>query len=284
MYRKTIIIVLAALIALGQVKAQTTDTTSAKSHFELKISRHGITYKSKDGNEETGDSIVRKDKPMTSEIIFDLGINCIADRTNYNDANVKSYLNVPANRQNANLFKLNQNKSVNVNLYPFLESFRLKKTGSQKVFLTTGLGFQFYNFRYENNITYTRNPSTVILDSLNFTKNKVAMDYLNVPLMLTFKSKIYENTENEQKSRWLVYGVGITGGYGIAIWTKQKSGQDGKVKTHDDFSFNNFNSCLTFELGIEDFIRFYGSYQINSLYNNGIQQYPWTIGFRILGI
>ena len=210
--------------------------------------------------------------------ILDLGINTISDNTNYNSPAVKNFLNVPANRQNSSLLNLRQGKSINVNIYPFMETLYALKRKNQKINISTGIGLQLYNFRYENPITYTRNPNTVILDSASFKKDKLAFDYLNVPLMITFKTRIH-------KDKWLVYGVGITAGYSIATWTKQESGSK-KVKLHDDFGFSNFNSCLTGEIGISNGIRFYGSYQLTNMFTagTGMEQHPISFGIRFFAI
>ena len=210
--------------------------------------------------------------------ILDLGLNTVADNTNYNSAAAKAFLNVPANRQNSSLFNLRQGKSINVNIYPFMETLYALKRKNQKINISVGLGLQLYNFRYENPISYTRNPNTVVLDSMSFKKNKLAFDYLNLPLMITFKTRLHND-------KWLVYGVGITAGYSIATWTKQEFGSH-KVKLHDDFGFSNFNSCLTGEIGLSNTIRFYGTYQLTNMFttSTGMSQHPISFGIRFFAI
>jgi hypothetical protein len=87
-----------------------------------------------------------------------------------------------------------------------------------------------------------------------------------------------------KKDKWLVYGGGITAGYRLKAWSKQKSEEQGKVKMRLSEGFNNFNSCLMGEIGIEGVIKFYGSYQLTSIYDNGLDMKPICIGVRILGI
>ncbi len=251
-----------------------------KKKTALMISNNGLSIERTDS---TGVK-EKEQKQWSTYTNFDIGVNMLQDNTNYNDPAVKSYLNVPASKQNSNLFKLRQSKSININIYPYLKSFRALKTAGQKIYITTGIGMQIYNFRYEDNISYTRNPSTIVMDTLSFSKNKVGIDYLNIPLMFTFKTRLHTNHSNPKKSTWLVYGAGITEGYNIASWTKQKSSEKGKVKMHDDFSFSNFNTCVTAEIGIENILKLYGSYQVTSLYSNGIDQHPICIGIRIGGI
>ena len=117
----------------------------------------------------------------------------------------------------------------------------------------------------------------VINDSVHFSKNKVALTYLSMPLMFNFKTKL-------AKKVWVVYGAGITAGYRIDSWTKQVSDEHGKEKNHDQFNFNNFNSCVTAEFGLEGYFRLYASYQLTALHEDVLDQHPYAIGVRFLGI
>ena len=219
--------------------------------------------------------------------ILDLGFNTIIDNTNYNSAAAKAFLNVPDNQRNSNLFSLRNGKSINVNIYPFMETFYALKRKNQKINISTGIGLQLYNFRYDNPITYTHspngvsvyNPLSAVAVGTTFKKDKLGFDYLNVPLMFTFKTRLHNN-------HWLVYGVGITAGYSISTWTKQESGEYGKVKDHNSFGFSDFNSCLTGEIGIAPGIRLYGSYQLTNMFTSGtgMEQHPVSFGFRFFAI
>jgi len=274
----------ACLLSANTVFAQTDSTkTKHKKHTLTITFPNGIQINnagdssSKSFTDSLKDKSDKDDKKFkTNMTMLDLGINILQDKTNYQDPAVKNYLHVPAGQQNASLFDLRQGKSINVNIYPFMFRYRLLKTGGQRIYLTTGLGLQLYNFRYEQPLTYTRSHF-VDLANTNFHKDKVALDYLNIPLMLTFKTKLYSDN-------WLVYGGGITGGYRIASWTKQESGMYGKVKVHDAFDFADFNSCVTAEIGIDDMFRFYGSYQLTNLYSNALNQHPVSFGIRFSGI
>jgi hypothetical protein len=95
--------------------------------------------------------------------------------------------------------------------------------------------------------------------------------------MLTFKTRF-------DKKHWLVYGVGITEGFRLSSWTKQVSGERGKIKVRDNFSLADFNTCVNAEIGIEGMLRFYASYQLTSLYDNNLGHHPICFGFRFSGI
>jgi hypothetical protein len=249
----------------GGVSIHNTDTAKTKA---------GVADNS--GVEENKEQ--KKDPAFkTGLLVFDLGINVLRDNTNYAAPAVKSFLNVPVGKQNASLFDLRQGKSINVNIDPLLVRFKALHTHGQRIYITTGLGLQLYNFRYDQPLTYTRNPVGVTLDTISFKKDKLALDYLNVPLMFTFKTRI-------SKKNWLVYGGGLTEGYRLASWTKQESGARGKVRVHDAFGLADFNTCVSAEIGIEDKFRFYATYQLTSLYTNGLDQHPFSFGFRLAGI
>jgi len=284
------IVAIALLLLTGSAYAQSTNTADTasgkhKKKHEVSISNKGIFIRSIDSAMKAEEAKPKKDSKWSSNMSMDLGLNMLQDNTDYNSAAVKNYLQVPGSQQNKALFNIRQSKSVYVNYYPWLRSYRALKTDGQKIYITSGFGFQFYNFKYENNITYTRNPSKIVNDTLRFTKNKLGIDYLNVPLMLTFKTRISSNA-NPKKDKWLVYGVGVTEGVDLRAWTKQISGEFGKVKIHDHFSIADMNTCLTAEIGVDDVIRFFGSYQVTSLYNGstGLDQHPIAFGLRISGI
>jgi len=272
---------IAGILYTSNIMAQekTEDTTKKKKNHMLYISNKGITL-------EDGDSTKKKvdqgEKEKTGRVrltfsMLDLGVNMLNDNTTYTDPTVVSYLKVPSAQRNADLFDLKNGKSINVNIYPIMAKLPIVKTKKQRLYLATGLGMQIYNFRFDNPITYVKNPNAVVMDSIAFKKNKLGVYFVNIPLMLTSKTKLH-------KSTWLVYGVGASAGYRISSWNKQVSGTRGKVKTHGNFDMSDYNTCLTAEFGVEGIIRFYGSYQLNSLYNNGIDQRPISVGIRIGGI
>lgn len=210
--------------------------------------------------------------------IVDLGINSFSDKTDYNSPAAQAFLQAPANLKNSNLFSLQQGKSWNVNVYPVLLKARLVKTRQQRIYTTIGIGLQMYNFRYSKPVSLINETTPMaILDSVSFSKNKLAVTYLSMPLMATMKTKL-------SKDIWLVYGLGITGGYRISSLTKQVSGPRGKQKNHDAFNLNDFNACVTGEIGLDGYIRLYASYQLTSLYDNSLEQYPFAIGLRLVGI
>jgi len=209
--------------------------------------------------------------------IVDLGLNLLMDHTNYSGAAARNLLEVPTNMQNKSLFDLRTWKSVNVNIYPWMVRFKALKTRNQRIYISSGIGLQLYNFRYESPLTWTRNPVGVIMDTVSFKKDKLALNYLSVPLMFTFKTRL-------RKDNWLVYGTGLSEGFLVESWTKQESGARGKVKVFDQFGLNQFSTCFTAEIGIEGEFRLFFTYQLTSMFQSALDQHPLCIGFRFGGI
>lgn len=278
------------LAAKGYAQDTTKDTGRFRKHDVLTISNKGICIQHSYDDDKTGmkakDSArVEKKKFSVSFSMFDLGINTLRDNTNYSDPSLSSYLNVPAADRNKQLFELRTGKSINVNINPFMVKFKALKTPGQRIYFATGLGLQIYNFRYDAPITYIKQPNSVIMDNITFKKNKLALTYLNVPLMLTFKTRLYRDPKGRsKKDEWLIYGVGMSEGFLLNSVTKQISGQRGKIKVRDQFGLADLNTCVTAELGVEGTFRFFGSYQLTSMYNNALDQHPISFGIRFGGI
>jgi hypothetical protein len=260
-----------ALAAIAGLLFTHNSFAQKKGGGSLSLSTDGLNITLK------GDSLKKeKNKFSGSFCLVDVGATIMMDNTNYSDARVTSLLAVPQNRQNKSLFDMRTAKSVNVNVYPWMIKYKAVRTKNQRIYISSGLGLQLYNFRYENPITFTRNPVAVALDTISFKKNKLALNYLSIPLMVTFKTKL-------SKDNWLVYGAGITEGFLLDSWTKQESGPRGKVKVYDRFGLADFNTCISAEIGLEGIVRLFATYQVTSLFNNGLDQHPVTIGFRFGG-
>ena len=281
------IVAVAALLFANTLMAQEQTGTEEeipkkKKGHSISISNKGIKVETTDSAKAKAGKIETKDKDhqgrfATSVLMFDLGINLLSDNTDYSDPSLSSYVHVPGAKLTKSLFDLRSAKSVNVNITPWMLKYTAVKTHGQRIYVSTGVGLQFYNFRYEQPLTYVKNPAGIILDTISFKKDKLALTYLNVPLMFTFKTRLY-------KDHWLVYGVGLTEGYRIGSLNKQVSDQRGKVKTRGSFGLADFNTCLNAEFGVEGIVRFFASYQLTSLYENGLDQHPISIGFRLSGI
>ncbi len=180
------------------------------------------------------------------------------------------------------LLPLREGKSINVNIWPVSSKLRLYNSRLQRLYLTTGIGLQLYNFRWKSSSNYTDQPTVRLqnFDSLDLVKNKLAFTYLSVPLMLQSKTRLSSDAQ-------MVIGFGAIGGYRLSSWTKFKRDDGDKIKNFDDFNFRDFKVALTGEVGIDPYLRLYATYDLTRLHNDdgtGLDQHPWTIGVRLAGL
>ncbi|MGN6569467.1 MAG: hypothetical protein ACTHJ0_16025 [Flavipsychrobacter sp.] len=278
----TYLIIIAALFTNAALAQDKADNCKKKDKHYFSMGNGGIKYGktyNTDSTKTKSDSSKEKDDAFDVHFgMLDLGFNSLNDKSNYNSPAAQSFLQVDPSLRNKNLFNLNQGKSINVNIYPIMTKYRLFKSKHEKLYLVSGLGLQLYNFRFDKPVQYVNNTQpAVTMSTVNLTKNKLAFDYLMIPLELVSKTKLGNKA-------WLVYGGGITGGYRLNSWMKQKSDEFGKHKDHDSFNFSDFNSCLMGEIGLDGYFRLYATYQITSLQSDALNQYPFCIGIRFMGI
>lgn len=223
---------------------------------------------------KTKNSSKQKPKNITTNwLILDLGFANVKDETNYATAQSGSYFqtfNRPEVDENS--MKLINNKSSNFNLWFFMQKVSLAK---RKLNLKYGLGLEQFNFRYENNLSYRNKPSSFIFnDSINFSKNKLFINYLTIPVMFNYNA-------NPEKKNSFQFSAGVSAGYLLNARNKQISAERGKQKTQGNFDLENFKLSLVGELGLGP-VRLYGSYSLNNMFKSGtgLQQTPFTFGIR----
>ena len=214
--------------------------------------------------------------------ILDLGFANYSDKTNY--ANAGSYLvNRPGfPNLDKNDFKLRAGKSVNVNIWVFMQRLNLIQ---HHVHLKYGLGVELNNYRYKSAINYnegglvpyTANTQTnapfIFRDSISFSKNKLAADYVTVPVMLNFVTNA-----DERKNRFSL-SMGVSAGYLYSQRNKQVSSERGKLKNRGDYDLERFKLSYVAELGFGP-VMLYGSYSPKSMYERSLDIRPFNVGFR----
>jgi hypothetical protein len=151
--------------------------------------------------------------------------------------------------------------------------------------LKYGLGLELNNYRFKSNVTFNEgglNPynhsqnianSFVFRDSINFSKNKLAADYVTIPLMLNFVSNPKESKKGISLS------AGVSAGYLYSSRNKQVSGDRGKEKNRGDFDLEKWKFSYIGELGLGP-VRLYGSYSPTSIFSNDLNFRPYNIGIR----
>jgi Outer membrane protein beta-barrel domain len=207
--------------------------------------------------------------------IVDIGFSNYDDQTNYLSAAAQSY----APGGNASWFNLRNGKSRNVNVWFFMQRIRVIKNA---VNLKYGFGLELNNYHYKQNIRYDANPPAVAnapivsLDNTpgrTYSKNKLAANYLTVPMMINFNF-----TPN--RSDPFGFSVGASAGWLYGSHNKTKTSDEGKEKARDDFDLREFKISYIAELNLGE-IKLYGSLATQSMYKRGLDITPYNIGIRI---
>jgi len=207
----------------------------------------------------------RPSKVSTNWIILDLGFANFNDRTHYSSAAAQQF----APGSNSDWFGLKTGKSVDVNIWLFMQRFSLIKN---VVNLKYGLGIELNNYRYEENIRYLINPTRVIQDTINYSKDKLAVDYVTIPLMLNFNFAPHHRNGYG-------FSAGASIGYKYSSRQKFKSDEFGKEKTFNDFDLEPWKISWIGELQL-GWLKLYGSYATRSMFSKGLNQIPYTVGIR----
>ena len=285
---KQLILLLATAIIYLNSTAQEVPQKKDENKDTIRVGGMIIVKKGKKGGNVSvnigPDNGKKKHKKIsTNWWIVDLGFANYSDKTNY--AIAGTYLvnrpGYPALDKND--FKLRAGKSINVNLWFFMQRLNLIQ---QHMFLKYGLGVELNNYRYKSAINYNENgpvPYTantqtnapfIFRDSISFKKNKLAADYATIPVMLNFV------TNPEERKKGFSLSVGVSAGYLYSQGNKQVSDERGKLKNKGDYDLERFKFSYVAELGLGP-VLLYGSYSPKSIYERSLDIRPYNIGFRL---
>jgi len=216
-----------------------------------------------------------RDRPSnisTNWWIVDVGFSNVNDKTNPASPAAVAFAG-SAYTLNPDWANLRGGKSRNVNIWVFMQRLNLIK---HVVNLKYGVGVELNNYFFDDTrVKFSKAPTTVTLDASleNAKKNKLAADYVTVPVMLNFNF-----TPNKREKSFGLSG-GISAGYLYSA--RQKTKMDGKVsKTHSDFGLERWKLSYVGELLLGP-VKLYGSYAFKNMWEKGLDQTPYTVGFRI---
>lgn len=213
----------------------------------------------------------RKSKPenlSTNWWIVDLGFSNYTDNTVYSSAAAQAF----APGSTKDWFDLRAGKSKNVNVWFFMQRLNMIK---HVVNLKYGMGLELNNYSFDDErIRFQKNPTLVTIDNTlkNAKKNKLAADYLTVPMMLNF------NFTPDRRSGF-GFSSGISAGYLYSARQKTKIGND-KNKLRNDFDLKRWKLSYVGELLLGP-VKLYGSYALGNMWDKGFDQTPYTVGFRL---
>jgi len=284
------IIMLSSIITIAQADTSGTgtrpDTTGKKNSGDTVLVGNFIIIKNNKDRNTYNDSLAPKREDYTiinipghkhyygssnklittNYLIFDLGFANYNDQTDYGTAQTAEFAEPGIVKHD---LKLITGKSSNVNIWFFMQKLNLSK----HVFnLKYGLGWNMYNYRWSSNIIFNKNAPFVRMDTVDFSKNKLYVDYFTIPLMLNI-------TPNPNQRRGFNFSAGISTSYRIGTHSKQISDERGKVKVHDAFNLNDWMFAYTAEMGLGP-VRVYGMYSMSTLFEDA-KHYPYTIGLRL---
>jgi hypothetical protein len=251
------------------------DTTKKPDNDTIRVGNIIIIRSGKDRDRGYYDTAQKRfrynnnENVTTNWMIVDLGINQVNDQTNYAQAISSGYLPAGANE---NWFDQRSFKSTNINIWVFMQRLNIIK---HVVNLKYGLGVELNNYKYREPIRFQDGSKPmVIMESVDYKKNKLAADYITLPVLLHF------NFTPHSKTHGFGLSAGMSGGYLYSSRQKTVGGDLGKHKEHDDFDLRKFKVAYIAEISLGP-VRLYGSYATQSMFKNGLDQTPYSFGLRI---
>ena len=273
---KSILLVCVAACLFNSGFAQEDTTGKKETNDTIRIGGMIIIKKGGSNDSEiiTGEKTVRipsrRKKPenlTTNWWIFDIGYSGFEDKTNYASPEAQAF--APGSTED--WFDLRGGKSRSVNIWVFMQRLNMIK---HVVNLKYGIGLELNNYFFDDeSIRFQKNPTLVVMDPTlkGAKKNKLAADYLTVPLMLNF------NFTPERRNGFGFSG-GISAGYLYSARQKVKINDD-KFKVHNDFDLEIWKLSYIGEVNL-GLIKLYGSYGFQSMWEKGLDQTPYNVGLR----
>lgn len=264
-------------ICFGLSGMAQTDSTKKESDT-IRVGNILIIKEKKDGknDDDDDDDDVKVEhqksyKPKnvsTNWGIVDLGISQFHDNTDYIKSVSEGHLGAGANED---WFDLRDGKSINVNIWFFMQRVNLVK---HIVNLKYGLGLELNNYRYYENIKYQKTPTPlVIMDTVNYSKNKLAADYLTIPMMLNFNF-------TPDRRHGFGFSIGASAGYLYSSRQKTVSDTFGKKKDKEEYELRTWRISYIGELSLGIF-KLYGSLATESMFEKALDHTPYTVGIRL---
>ena len=258
------------------IKKETDTTIKKETNDTIRIGGMIIIKKPGNNNNEiiTGEKTTRipsrKKTPQnltTNWWIIDMGFSGFNDKTDYASAEAQAF--APGSTED--WFDIKSGKSRNVNIWFFMQRLNLIK---HIVNLKYGLGLELNNYFFDDEtIRFQKNPTLVVKDNAlkGAKKNKLAADYLTVPLMVNF------NFTPERRNGF-GFSFGMSAGYLYSARQKVKFSDD-KVKVHNDFDLEDWKLSYVGEINL-GLVKLYGSYAFQSMWERGLDHVPFNAGLR----
>lgn len=175
-------------------------------------------------------------------------------------------------------FELDYRKSFTASFNLIERHLKLYK---EYIALTTGLGFEFNRFEFQNRYSLLNVPDTVIAVSspFGFKKNSLRSRYLNVPLFIEFNT-------NKNPNRSFHFAPGIIAGYRLGSARLYQEYSINEVQyeqtTYGNFYVSPFKVSAAVRFGYGK-LNFFATYSLNELFakNKAPNLYPVTFGINL---
>ena len=254
---------------MGKVK-QSNDTTAVNrvDTTKVKLGESEIWFLGK------GDSLKKKaknTKPIWAG--FELGVNSYLD-------NNGSFNLIDSKEK----FELKQSKSVSVSLNILQQNIEL---GRSNIWLFTGLGVTWNNYRFANDVRLTKSDFTSAYkidnsgaNGINQVKSKLVSSYLMAPVMLEFFT-----SRNYNKA----FHLGAGGMFGLLIGSHTKykvenNGETEKLKDFSSYNLNPFRYGFRLAIGYKK-VNLFADYYASTLFKDkkGPVLFPVNAGITVIG-
>ncbi|HOS48466.1 MAG TPA: DUF2807 domain-containing protein [Bacteroidia bacterium] len=249
--------------------------------------QHDLKVVIGDDNDEVGASAGDNDSSDVTEVHvskhrkarshwggLDLGFNQLLVGNNFSTNLPDAY----------DYLELNSGKSLNVNLNLYYHDFKIYK---RYIMFTTGIGLTLNNYRFSSDKTLRADTNMVYAaldynksnEKIVYEKNKLAVNYFTVPLLLQFNSSKYDHNSFHVAAGALV-------SYKFNSHLKLVYNDEGdreKTKRRDEYNIEPFRTDLTLRIGYS-FATVYASYAVTELFKNnrGPELHPFTVGISLV--
>ncbi len=193
------------------------------------------------------DTIRDSDRIHTRWVMLDYGISTYLH---------KGKMNLPAE---LNVMEQSLFGSSNWNLHIVQQRLRLDK--KSKVNLMYGLTLEFNKYKFSNDhvLQEKQNQVTFMESAEPLKKNMLSTTYLEIPLMMNFRTK-----RNKYNKRFN-FTAGAYAGVLLASKTKIRIQDGEKIKIRDDFNLNRVKYGIVARVGYGP-VNFYATYSPSSLF------------------
>ncbi|MGV3658042.1 MAG: outer membrane beta-barrel protein [Chitinophagaceae bacterium] len=254
------------------------DSTKKEQADTIKVGGMVIIKKGDKNNGDNKNVVIssnrkyRSSNVRTNWWIVDLGFANYNDETAYGSAAAQA---IAPGIGGKDALELRTGKSVNVNIWVFQQRLNLIK---HAVNLKYGLGVELNNYRFDDErVDFQKNPTKIFIDPAynEVEKNKLAADYVTVPLMLNFNL-------TPKKEKGFGFSAGVSGGYLYSARQKIKTDDD-KEKLRGNFDLRKWKLSYIGELNLGP-VKLYGSMAHQSMFEKGLDITPYNVGVRLGGL